>query len=91
MDSRMKILEEIQKKKEQIEIAKKSDKLMVEGGTDSEPAVAIIRNNGNATRQLYHALGSETLQSHYGNEEPAELTELSEQQSLSYHNNDRMM
>lgn len=90
MDSRMKILEEIQKKKEQIEIAKKSNKLMLEGGTDSEPAVAIIRNNGNATRQLYHSIGSETLQSYYDKEDPAELSELSEQQSLPYHDNRRL-
>jgi len=87
MDNRTETLEELMKKKEQIRIAKESDKLMLEGGTDSEPAVAIISNDGNATRQLYHAIGSETLQSYYDHAEPAELTELSEQQSLPHHDN----
>ena len=87
MDNRMKILEEQKKKEEQIKIAKMSSKLMLEGGTDSESAVAIISDNGNASRQLYHAIGHETLQSFYDVVDSGELTELSEQQSLPYHDN----
>lgn len=87
MDERMRILEERKKREEELKIAKMSAKLMLEGGTDSEPVVAIIRDNGNASRQLYHALGHETLQSIYDDADPAELTELSQQQSLPHHNN----
>lgn len=86
MDKRMKILEDKKKREEEIKIAKKASKLMLEGGTDSEPPVAIIRDNGNATRQLYHAIGHETLQS-ADDVDARELTELSEQQSLPHHNN----
>jgi hypothetical protein len=63
MDERLKKLEEIQKKREEIEIAKKADRLMAEGGTDSDPAMAQLDNDGNASRQLYSAIGHETLQS----------------------------
>lgn len=63
MDERLKKLEEIQKKKEEIEIAKRSNMLLAEGGTDSDPATAQLENNGNASRQLYQALGHATLQS----------------------------
>jgi hypothetical protein len=63
MDERLKKLEEIQKKKDAIEIAKQSNRLMAEGGTDSDPATAQLNNNGNATRQLYNAIGHATLQS----------------------------
>jgi hypothetical protein len=63
MDNRLKKLEEIQKKKEELEIAKMADRLMVEGGTDSDPAVAQLENDGNASRQIYSAVGHETLQS----------------------------
>lgn len=63
MDERLKKLEEIQKKREEIEIAKLSNKLMAEGGTDSDPATAQLNNDGNASRQLYNAIGHATLQS----------------------------
>lgn len=63
MDERLKKLEEIQKKKEEIEIAKLSNKLMAEGGTDSDPTTVQMDNDGNASRQLYNAVGHETLQS----------------------------
>lgn len=63
MDERLRKLEEIQKKREEIEIAKKADRLMAEGGTDSDPALARLENDGNASRQLYSAIGHETLQS----------------------------
>jgi len=63
MDERLRKLEEIQKKREEIEIAKKADRLMAEGGTDSDPAIARLENDGNASRQLYTAIGHETLQS----------------------------
>ena len=46
MDERLKKLEEIQKKKEEIESAKMADRLMVEGGTDSDPAMAQFENDG---------------------------------------------
>ncbi len=63
MDDRVKKLEDIQKKQEEIEIAKKADRLMVEGGTDSDPAMAQLVDDGNVSRQLYQAMGQETLQS----------------------------
>ena len=63
MDERLKKLEEIQKKKEEIEIAKLSNRLMAEGGTDSDPATAQLSENGNASRQIYNAIGHATLQS----------------------------
>jgi len=63
MDERLKKLEEIQKKKEELEIAKLSNRLMAEGGTDSDPATAQLSENGNASRQLYNAIGHATLQS----------------------------
>jgi hypothetical protein len=63
MDERLRKLEEIQKKREDIEIAKNADRLMAEGGTDSDPAIAKLENDGNASRQLYSAIGHETLQS----------------------------
>ena len=63
MDNRLKKLEEIQKKKEELEIAKMADRLMAEGGTDSDPAVAQLEDDGNASRQIYGAVGHETLQS----------------------------
>jgi hypothetical protein len=68
MDDRLKKLEEIQKKKEEIEIAKMADRLMAEGGTDSDPAMARLDNDGNASRQLYTAIGHETLQSDDGSQ-----------------------
>lgn len=63
MDERLKKLAELQKEKDEIEIAKLSDKLMAEGGTDSDPAMAQMSDNGNVSRQLYQAIGHETLQS----------------------------
>jgi hypothetical protein len=63
MDERLRKLEEIQKKREEIEMAKGADRLMAEGGTDSDPAIVKLENNGNASRQLYTAIGHETLQS----------------------------
>jgi hypothetical protein len=62
MDERLKKLEDIQKKREDVEIAKKADRLMMQGGTDSDPAMAQLENDGNASRQLYNAIGHETLQ-----------------------------
>jgi hypothetical protein len=76
-----------EKKLEQIRIAKMSDKLMMEGGTDSDSAVAIITNDGDASRQLYHALGHETLQSVYDPENSGEIDGLSNTQSLPYNDN----
>ena len=66
MDERLRKLEEIQKKKEEIEIAKLSNRLMAQGGTDSDPATAQLNNDGNASRQLYNAIGHATLQSNEG-------------------------
>ncbi len=63
MDERLKKLEEIQKKREEIEIAKLSNKLMAQGGTDADPTTVQMNNDGNASRQLYNAVGHETLQS----------------------------
>ena len=63
MDERLKKLAEIQKQKDEIEIAKRADELMAQGGTDSDPAMAQLSDNGNVTRQLYQAIGHETLQS----------------------------
>ena len=85
MDDRLKKLEEIQKKKEEIEIAKMSDRLMVEGGTDSDPAMAQLDNDGNASRQLYSAIGHETLQS----EDDAQSRKMMEnaKQSMPFHDN----
>ena len=51
-------MDDREKKLEQIRIAKMADKLKLEGGTDSDSEVAIISNDGNATRQLYHAIGA---------------------------------
>lgn len=85
MDERVKKLEEIQKKKEEINIAKMADRLMVEGGTDSDPAIAQLDNDGNASRQLYSAIGHETLQS----ENDGKSREMIEKakQSMPYHDN----
>lgn len=63
MDDRLKKLEDIQKKKEEIEIAKLSDRLMAHGGTDSDPAMVQLDNDGNVSRQMYSAFGHQTLQS----------------------------
>jgi len=84
MDDRLKILEERKKKMEEIKIAKRADKLMLEGGTDSDSSFAVITNDGNATRQLYHAIGHETLQS--VSEDYCEQTDINKQ-SLPYHDN----
>lgn len=85
MDERLKKLEEIQKKKEEIEIAKKTDRLMAAGGTDSDPAMAQLSDNGNATRQLYQAIGHETLQS----EDDGHYRDMLEKAkgSMPYHDN----
>lgn len=69
MDERLKKLEEIQKKREEIEIAKLSNKLMAQGGTDADPTTVQMDNDGNASRQLYNAVGHETLQSSEANDE----------------------
>ncbi len=63
MDERLKKLEEIQKKKNELEIAKLADRLMAHGGTDSDPAIAQLENDGNISRQMYSVFGHETLQS----------------------------
>lgn len=85
MDERVKKLEEIQKKQEEIKIAKKADRLMVEGGTDSDPAIAQMDNDGNASRQLYCAIGHETLQSE-GDAKSRKMME-NAKQSMPYHDN----
>lgn len=85
MDDRLKKLEEIQKKKEELEIAKMADKLMAEGGTDSDPAIAQLDNNGNASRQLYSAIGHETLQSDDGTQARNMIENA--KPSLPYHDN----
>ena len=86
MDERMKKLEEINKNEAEIKSAKEASKLMLAGGTDSDSPVAILRDNGNVTRQMYHAIGHDTLQS-VADVDSGELTELSEQESLPHHNN----
>lgn len=85
MDDRLKKLEDIQKKKAEIEIAKMADRLMVEGGTDSDPAIAQLDNDGNASKQLYSAIGHETLQS----EDDAQSRRMMEnaKASMPYHDN----
>lgn len=85
MDDRLKQLEEIQKKREEILIAKMADRLMAEGGTDSDTAIAQLDNDGNASRQLYSAIGHETLQS----EDNAKSRKMIEnaKPSLPYHDN----
>ncbi len=85
MDDRLKKLEEIQKKREDILIARMADRLMAEGGTDSDPAIAQLDNDGNASRQLYSAIGHETLQS----EDDAKSRKMIEnaKPSLPYHDN----
>lgn len=85
MDDRLKELKEIQKKREEIEIAKLSDRLMAEGGTDSDPAIAQLENDGNASKQLYSAIGHNTLQSDNGS--LARKMIENAKPSLSYHDN----
>jgi len=85
MDDRLKTLEELQKKREAILIAKMADRLMAEGGTDSDPAIAQLDNDGNASRQLYSAIGHETLQSE-GDEKSRKMIE-NAKPSLPYHDN----
>ncbi len=85
MDDRLKKLKEIQKKKEEIEIAKMADRLMVEGGTDSDPAMARLENDGNASRQLYSAFGHETLQSEDGSQARKMIENA--KASMPYHDN----
>ncbi|MDD3168963.1 MAG: hypothetical protein PHC91_05805 [Eubacteriales bacterium] len=85
MDDRMKKLKEIQKKREEIEIAKKADRLMAEGGTDSDPAMAQLDNDGNAARQIYSAIGHETLQSDDGSQSRKMIE--SAKPSLPFHDN----
>lgn len=88
MDERLKKLEEIQKRKEELEIAKQSNRLMAEGGTDSDPATAQLSDNGNASRQLYQAIGHATLQSNEAEDE-AQTSRLLEnaKAALPYHDN----
>lgn len=85
MDSRLKKLEDIQKKQEEMRIAKLADLLMIEGGTDSDPAVAKLENDGNVSRQLYQAVGHETLQS--GDELQAVDMIENAKQSMPFHDN----
>lgn len=85
MDERLKKLAEIQKKKEELEIAKMADRLMAEGGTDSDPAIAQLENNGNASRQLYSAIGHQTLQS--GDEAQARKMMENAKPSMPFHDN----
>lgn len=85
MDSRLKKLEDIQKKQEEIKIAKMADLLMVEGGTDADPAIAQLENDGNVSRQLYRAVGHETLQN--GSDVQAANMIENAKQSMPFHNN----
>jgi hypothetical protein len=85
MDERLKKLEEIRKKKEDLEIAKTADRLMAEGGTDSDPAIAQMEDDCNATRQLYSAIGHQTLQS--GNDAQTARMMENAKPSLPYHDN----
>lgn len=85
MDDRLKKLEDIQKKQEEIEIAKMAARLMVEGATDSDPAIAQLVNDGNVSRQLYQAVGHTTLQSE-NNEKSREMIE-NAKGSMPFHNN----
>lgn len=59
--------------------------MLVEGGTDSEPSIAKLENDGNISRQLYSAIGHETLQS---DDSPVcqEIIE-NAKQSMPYHDN----
>jgi Mn-dependent DtxR family transcriptional regulator len=85
MDERVKKLEEIQKKQEEIRIAKMADRLMVEGGTDSDPAIAKLENDGNVSRQLYSAVGHETLQS--GDHDKTRQMMENAKQNMPFHDN----
>ncbi len=85
MDDRLKKLQDIQKKQEEISIAKMADRLMVEGGTDSDPAIAQMDNDGNVSRQLYSAVGHETLQSG-GDSKYREMLE-NAKQDMPFHDN----
>ena len=85
MDSRLKKLEDIQKKQEEIRIAKMADLLMVEGGTDSNPAMAQLENDGNVSRQLYQAVGHETLQSRKDAQDVSMIENA--KQSMPFHDN----
>jgi hypothetical protein len=85
MDERLKKLADIQKKKDEIEIAKAADNLMARGGTDSDPAMAQLENDGNVSRQLYSAVGHQTLLS----EDDSQYRRMIEnaKPSLPYHDN----
>ncbi|HWQ79780.1 MAG TPA: hypothetical protein VN381_13225 [Anaerovoracaceae bacterium] len=85
MDDRLKKLKEIQQKKEEIEIAKRADRLMAEGGTDSDSAIAQLDNDGNAARQIYGAVGHETLQGR--NDAQARRIMENAKPTLPYHDN----
>lgn len=85
MDERLKKLEEIQKKREEIEIAKMANQLLAEGGTDSDPPIAQLEDDGNASRQLYSAVGHETLQSR--DDEQARRIIENAKPSMPYHDN----
>ena len=85
MDERLKKLMEIQKKQEEIKIAQKADRLMMEGGSDSDPGVAKLQNDGNITRQIYDAIGHDTLESE-NNPIPFDIIE-NAKPSLPYHDN----
>ena len=56
-------MDDREKKLEEIRIAKVADKTMLRGGTDTEPSVVKLSEDGNVTRQIYEAIGHETLQS----------------------------
>lgn len=52
--------------REQIKQAMEADKMMrIDGWSDSEPSVVKLKNNGNMSRQIYQAVGHQTLQSAY--------------------------
>ncbi|HHU18556.1 MAG TPA: hypothetical protein GXZ70_10190 [Clostridiales bacterium] len=85
MDERLNKLLENQKKQEDIEIAQNADRLLVEGSSDSNPSVAKLENDRNIVRQIYSAIGHETLESE-NNYVPSDIIE-DAKQSLPFHDN----
>lgn len=85
MDQRLKKLEDIQRKKDEIEIAKAANQLLAEGGTDSYPTYVQLENDGNVSRQIYSAVGHETLQSE-DDEQSHRIIENAKPQ-MPYHDN----
>lgn len=52
--------------KEEVDAAAKADKMKdVSDTASSDSEVVKLKNDGNVTRQIYEAIGHETLQSYY--------------------------